>query len=105
MNCSLDVIPTTANWIKSILKIVLKLVLTKVTKAQLINLIPLGLWQSKIEFEDGHVNFKILFVKAEKVSEFLISVCNFQSMKSPVELNSLLSTFFCYVTWFVKSPD
>ena len=34
MNCSLDVIPTTANWIKSILKIMPKLVLTKVTKAQ-----------------------------------------------------------------------
>ena len=33
------------------------------------------------------------------------SVCNFQSMKSPVELNSLLSKFFCYITWFVISPD
>ena len=46
MKCSLDVIPTTANWIKSILKIVPKLVLTKVTKANfnlVINLIPLGL--------------------------------------------------------------
>ena len=26
------------------------------------------------------------------------SVCNFQSMKSPVELNSLLPKFFCYIT-------
>ena len=26
------------------------------------------------------------------------SVCNFQSMKSPVERNSLLSKFFCYIT-------
>ena len=34
MNCSLDVISTTANWIKSILKIVSKIVLTKMTKAQ-----------------------------------------------------------------------
>ena len=33
------------------------------------------------------------------------TVCNFQSMKSPVELNSLLSKFFCYITWFVISPD
>ena len=33
------------------------------------------------------------------------SVCNFQSMKTPVELNSLLSKFFCYITWFVISPD
>ena len=28
----------------------------------------------------------------------VFSVCNFQSMKSPVELNSLLSKFFCYIT-------
>ena len=33
------------------------------------------------------------------------SACNFQSMKSPVELNSLFSKFFCYITWFVISPD
>ena len=26
-------------------------------------------------------------------------------MKSPVELNSLLSKFFCYITWFVISLD
>ena len=37
-----------------------------------INLTPLGLWQLKIEFEDGLINFKILFLKAEKVLEFLI---------------------------------
>ena len=50
-----------------------------------------------------------LFPCAELVSilflDYLISVCNFQSMKSPVELNSLLSKFFCYITWYVKSPD
>ena len=33
------------------------------------------------------------------------AVCNFQSMKNPVELNSLLSKFLCYITWFAKSPD
>ena len=33
------------------------------------------------------------------------TVCNFESMKSPVELNSLLSKFFCYITWFVISSD
>ena len=33
------------------------------------------------------------------------TVCNFQSMKTHVELNSLLSKFFCYITWFAKSPD
>ena len=32
------------------------------------------------------------------------SVCNFQSMKRPVELNSLSSRVFCYITWFVISP-
>ena len=32
------------------------------------------------------------------------AVCNFQSMKSPVELNSLFSTFFRYITWFVILP-
>ena len=33
------------------------------------------------------------------------TVCNFQSMKTVVELNSLLSKFFCDITWFVISPD
>ena len=31
----------------------------------------------------------------------IISVCNLQSMKSPLELNSLLSKFFCYITWLL----
>ena len=35
----------------------------------------------------------------------LYSVCNFQAMKSPMELNSLLSKFFCYITWLVISPE
>ena len=38
-------------------------------------------------------------------SAHLNSVCNFQSIKSPVELNSLLLNFFRYITWFVISPD
>ena len=29
-----------------------------------------------------------------------ISACNFQSMKGPVELNSLFLKFFCYIAWF-----
>ena len=37
----------------------------------LINLIPLGLRQLKIEFEDGLKNFKILCLKAAEISEFL----------------------------------
>ena len=39
--------------------------------------------------------------KASKIF-FINSVCNFQSIKSPMELNSLLSKFFCYVAWFDK---
>ena len=31
----------------------------------------------------------------------LFSVCNFQSTKIPVELNSLLANFFCYITWLL----
>ena len=33
------------------------------------------------------------------------AVCNFQSMKSPVELNSLSSKFFCYITWLDATLD
>ena len=29
----------------------------------------------------------------------------FSIHETPVELNSLLSKFFCYITWFVISPD
>ena len=78
MNKSLDIIPTTANSIKSILKIVPKLVLTEGLRSKLnlvINLIRLRQRQLKTEFENGLINFKILFLKAEKGSEFL----NFKS--------------------------
>ena len=30
-----------------------------------------------------------------------VTVCNFQSMKSPVKLNSLLLKLFCYITWLL----
>ena len=33
------------------------------------------------------------------------SVCNFQSMKSPMELNSFFSRSFCYIIRFVTSTD
>ena len=33
------------------------------------------------------------------------SVCNFQSMNSAMELNSVFSKFFCYITRFVTSPN
>ena len=38
-----------------------------------------------------------------------ITVCNFQSMKNPVELDSLLSKLFCYIpcfaVYYLISPD
>ena len=33
------------------------------------------------------------------------SVCNFQSMNSPMELNTLFSKCFCYIARFVTWPD
>ena len=38
-------------------------------------------------------------------ANFSSSVCDFQSMKTPVELNSLLSKFFCYITWLDATMD
>ena len=53
-----------------------KLALTKVNKVPnlnlVIDLIPLGLWQLKTEFENSLINFRILFLIAGKVLEFLI---------------------------------
>ena len=40
-----------------------------------------------------------------KQDAYIGSVCNFQSMKTPVKLNNLLSKFFCCITWFVISLD
>ena len=48
-----------------------------------------------------------------ELSGFIQQVCNFQCMKSPVELKflkflllyHLFSNFFCYITWFAISPD
>ena len=39
------------------------------------------------------------------ISNICSTVCNFQSMKSPVELDSLFSKLFCYITSFVISRD
>ena len=33
------------------------------------------------------------------------SICNFQSMKRPAELNSFFLKFFCYITWFDETRD
>ena len=48
--------------------------------------------------------YKTFFLLSRRDDQINTTVCNFQSMKSPVELNSLLSKFFCYITWFVISP-
>ena len=75
MNCSLDVISTTANWIKGILELFRNLcsrMWLKPNPNLVINLISLRPWQLKIEYEDGLINCKILFLNAEKVSESLI---------------------------------
>ena len=44
-------------------------------------------------------------MRAKKHLKYILqvvkSVCNFQSMKSPVKLNSLFSKFACYMTWFL----
>ena len=42
---------------------------------------------------------KTLSLKKKKNNA--ITVCNFQSMKSPVELNSFLSKLFCCITWLL----
>ena len=47
---------------------------------------------------------EVVPTKSAENSKLSMSVCNFQSMKSPVKLNSRLSKFFCYITWFVISP-
>ena len=47
-----------------------------------------------LNFSSKKVNPRENFVEAA-------SVCDFQSMKSPVELNSLLSKLFCGITWLL----
>ena len=50
---------------------------------------------SKATYQIGDNPFKSMKKKKKK------TVCNFQSMKSLMELNSLLSKFFCYITWLL----
>ena len=51
--------------------------------------------------EPGKRSSEFKMVKMVGVQYCIISVCNFQSIKSPVELNGLLSKFFCYTTWLL----
>ena len=48
---------------------------------------------------------QVFFCEFCEIFKNTFSVCNFQSTKTPVKLNSLLSRFFCYITLFVISPD
>ena len=69
-----------------------------------------GFWKIlNINGPYDHVRFrnslKCPIRSTESTSLNDLTVCNFRSMKSPVELNSLLSKFFSYITWFVISPD
>ena len=61
---------------------------------------------SKIVTLDGIKNNHNAYCGEDCVKTFFkfLTVCNFQSTKSPVERNSLLSKFFCYITWLVISP-
>ena len=47
------------------------------------------------------VDFKQINVGWETSLSCPNSVCDFQSMKSPLELNSILSKVFCCITWLL----
>ena len=47
------------------------------------------------------VNANLLQKLKSRFQRTINSVCNFQPMKILVELNQLLSKFFCYITWFL----
>ena len=49
-------------------------------------------------YSNRHVSIQHCYILG--CETFRISVCNFQSMKSPVNMNSLLLKFYCYVTQF-----
>ena len=42
----------------------------------------------------------IIFCSRTEMIQSNETVCNFESMESPVELNRLFLKLFCYVTWF-----
>ena len=66
----------------------------------------LKIWSSYVNSNDAlFIFFSQNLSYVAVIFQFHISVCNFLSTKSPVYLNSLLSKFFGYITWFVISPD
>ena len=56
-------------------------------------------------FTEEIINRKLHFLCSNSYLLLSITVCNFQSIKSPMELYSFLSKLFCYITWLVISPD
>ena len=52
-------------------------------------------------FSPQHIISSFLHESDIDRSKLILSVCNFQSMKSSVEFNILLSKFFCYMTWLL----
>ena len=85
MHSSLDVFPHLKNGLRFFWKFCLNLCLQKWLRPNfnlVFILIPLGLWQFKIKFEDNLVNSQILFLEAQRTSEFLIFKSDlFHSMK------------------------
>ena len=59
------------------------------------------IWIPKVGKKSFNISFFQLmcYVYVIKFPAY-VSVCNFQSMRSPLELNSLFLTLFCYITWF-----
>ena len=75
MRCIFSIFAAIAYRIKSILKTVLKLLFTtwhRPTVNLVNNLIPLGLWQLWTLSWDGRINFKMLFLKILRLSDFWI---------------------------------
>ena len=58
-----------------------------------------------VTFTEEILNRKLHFLCSSSYLLLSITVCNFQSIKSPMELYSFLSKLFCYITWLVISPD
>ena len=75
-----------------------------------------GTWQFLAEFDletktdDTIVSYNTISISFlrhiwKRCTCFGVQFVIFENLKSPVKLNSLLSKFFCYITWFTISPD
>ena len=58
-----------------------------------------------VTFTEEILNTKLHFLCGNSYLLFSIIVCNFQSIKRPVELSSFLSKLFCYTTWLDATLD